>query len=184
MQPIAIAALLLLTGCAALGSRPDPASPFAPRGIDRRAETVDQLEVGHRLMAAREYELALQSFYLSAAERGLDVDVLTALGSANLRLGRLGQAEALLRRAVAQDEGFAPAWNNLGVVLMERGEVAEASRVFRRAVAADDGVSETLRANLALALAKMEVSSYPLPDKESFALVRRGRGDYLVQRTD
>ena len=41
------------------------------------------------------------------------------IGSANLKLGRLGQAEKLLRRAIKADEAFAPAWNNLGVVLME-----------------------------------------------------------------
>jgi Flp pilus assembly protein TadD len=72
------------------------------------------------------------------------------MGSANLRLGRLNQAEDLLRRAVAQDAMFVPAWNNLGVLLMERREYAEASEVFRRAYAADSGNSDTIRDNLRL----------------------------------
>ena len=106
--------------------------------------------------------------------------MLSALGSANLRLGRLGQAETLLRRAVKLDDSFAPAWNNLGVVLMERGDVAEASRVFRTAVAVDSGESDDIRANLSLALAKIDEPAYRDGENVNFALVRRGRGEYLI----
>jgi len=84
-----------------------------------------------------EYELALKAYTRAAAQQGLNVDTLSALGSANLALGRLGQAERLLRRATEQDPSFPPAWNNLGVILMERGNTPEASEVFRRAFAAD-----------------------------------------------
>ena len=71
-----------------------------PYGVDARGEAVDGLLVGHRLMEAGEYELALKAYYRAAAEQGINVDVLSAIGSANLALGRLGQAETLLRRAV------------------------------------------------------------------------------------
>ena len=64
---------------------------YAP-GLAGKADT-DGLIVGHRLMAAGEYELALDAYYRAAAQQGLNVDTLSALGSANLRLGRLGQAE-------------------------------------------------------------------------------------------
>lgn len=144
---------------------------------------MDGLTVGHRLMAAGEYELALQAYLRGAAERGTTADVLSALGSANLRLGRLGQAEDLLRRAVEKDETFAPAWNNLGVVLMERGKVAEAHRVFRRAVALNSGESDDMRANLDLALEKLDDLSYSPEKKANFALVRRGSGDYRIRAT-
>lgn len=106
--------------------------------------------------------------------------MLSALGSANLRLGRLGQAERLLRRATETDATFAPAWNNLGVVLMETGRYAEASRVFRTAFALDNGNSEEIRNNLRLALAKVEDPAYPEPDT-TFALVWRGSGEYLLR---
>ena len=52
----------------------------------------------------------------------MNADVLSAIGSANLALGRLGQAEQILRRALEMDPTFVPALNNLGVVLMERGQ--------------------------------------------------------------
>lgn len=144
-------------------------------------EDVDGLIVGHRLMEAGEYELALKAYLRAAGEQGINVDVLSALGSANLRLGRLGQAEQLLRRAVETDETFVPAWNNLGVVLMERGKLGEAAQVFKRAFALDSGESDDIRQNLTLAMAKLENRAYP--DENNFALVRRGSGDYRLLST-
>ncbi len=157
-------------------------SPFAPAGVPRVAEAVDGLIVGHRLMAAGEYELALKAYYRAAAEQGLNADVLSAVGSANLRLGRLGQAETILRQAIAKDERFVPAWNNLGVVLMEQGKVAEARNVFQTAYALDSGNSDAIRDNLRLALAKLDQTAYD-PGKEAdqaFQLVRRGNGRFLL----
>ena len=142
---------------------------------------IDGLIVGHRLMAANQPELALRAYLRAAAQQGLNVDTLSALGSANLKLGRLGQAEKLLRRAVAEDDSFAAAWNNLGVVLMERGHIAEAAEVFRRAYATDSGNSDQIRDNLRLALAKLDNPAYVDPnDNNEFRLVRRGTGDFLI----
>jgi len=175
-----VIALALLAGCASTGVPPNGASPFAPSGVPAGEASVDGLIVGHRLMAAGEYELALKAYLRSAAQHGTSVDVLSALGSVNLRLGRLGQAETLLRRAVEKDETFAPAWNNLGVILMETGEIAEAARVFRVAFALDSGETAEIRDNLRLALAKMENPAYHAGNNDTFALVRRGSGDYLL----
>ncbi|WP_099826691.1 tetratricopeptide repeat protein [Oceaniglobus indicus] len=174
--------VLLLAACGNIGgllAERDP-SPFAPDDVPRGAESVDGLLVGHRLMAAREYELALKAYYRAAAQQGTTVDVLSAIGSANLKLGRLGQAERILRRAVEVDETFVPAWNNLGVVLMERRKFPEAERVFRTAFALDSGESDDIRANLALALAKIGNPTYTPDDNSNFALVRRGTGEYLI----
>ncbi len=131
-------------------------------------------------MAAGEYELALKAYERAAAEHGLTADVLSAIGSADLALGRLGQAERLLRKAVKVDETFVPAWNNLGVVLVEKGEYGEAARVFRLAFALDNGNSPEIRENLRLALAKIENPTYDTGENVDFALVRRGEGDYLL----
>ena len=107
--------------------------------------------------------------------------MLSALGSANLRLGRLGQSEDLLRRAVKEDQTFVPAWNNLGVVLMQRGKVGEASRVFKTAFALDSGKSDEIRENLRRALAKIDQPAYSEEnDDRAFDLVRRGNGRYLI----
>jgi tetratricopeptide (TPR) repeat protein len=177
--PIAalVCALWGLTGCMAtdtLGTT-DPVSP----GLDTNADSVDGLIVGHRLMAADEPELALRAYYRAAGELGLNVDVLSALGSANLKLGRIGQAEALLRQAVEEDEDFVPALNNLGVVLMERREYGEARRVFQQAFALDSGRTDAIRENLRLAIARMENSVYVVENNEDrFDLIRRGPGVY------
>lgn len=174
----------LLTACdpaGGLGLSGD--TPFAPAGVDTSEQSVDGLIVGHRLMAAGEYELALKAYLRGASEQGLTADVLSALGSVNLRLGRLGQAEDLLRKAIKEDETFAPAWNNLGVVLMERGKFGEAARVFRTAFALDSGESADIRDNLRLALEKLENPAYSDADNDNFALVRRGTGQYELLST-
>ncbi|NNK77503.1 MAG: tetratricopeptide repeat protein [Litoreibacter sp.] len=177
--------VLSLTACQdKASSLEDGANPFAPHGAIADRNSVDGLIVGHRLMASGEYELALKAYLRAAGERGTTVDVLSAMGSANLKLGRLGQSEKLLRRAVKEDQTFVPAWNNLGVVLMEKGQAAEASRVFRTAFALDSGKSDEIRENLRRALEKIENPAYDGDqNKEAFDLVRRGNGDYLLLRT-
>lgn len=156
---------------------------LAPPGVDGNRDYVDGLVVGHRLMASGEYELALKAYYRAAAAQGLTVDVLSAVGSANLKLERLNQAEEVLRRAIEKDETFVPAWNNLGVVLMETGQFGEAERVFRTAFALDSGESDSIRENLLLALAKLENPGYDQENNTTFALVRRGRGEYRLLAT-
>lgn len=156
-------------------------SPFAP-GLRQNGEAVDGLVVGHRLMQAGEHELALEAFTRAAAEHGMTVDVVSALGTANIGLGRLGQAEKLLRRAVKQDDAIPETWNNLGVVLMERGKYAEAGQMFRRAYALDNGESDSIRDNLRLALAKSEFSDYDESQEQDYKLVRRGSSDFLIRR--
>ena len=176
-----MAAALLLAACEGAGGLgASGAGPYAPAGVDPGEPSVDGLIVGHRLMAAGEYDLALKAYLRGAAEHGMTVDVLSALGSANLALGRLGQAERLLRRAIAADETFVPAWNNLGVVLMERGKLGEAARVFQVAFALDSGESAEIRENLRLALEKLEKPAVTEQDTGTFALVRRGPGEYLL----
>ena len=111
----------------------------------------------------------------------MTAETLSSLGSANLQLGRLGQAEELLRSAVEEDPEFVPAWNNLGVVLMEQGEYGEARQVFRQAYALDSGESDSIRENLRLAIARMENPGYSQDHtNESFDLERRGGGRYLL----
>lgn len=174
-----------LAGCAEqrLLTGPD-ADPFAPTGPISQDGSVDGLIVGHRLMEAGQYELALKAYYRAAGDLGTNVDVLTALGSVNLRLGRLGQSEKLLRNAIEKDETFVPAWNNLGVVLIETGRTGEASRVFQTAYALDSGKSDEIRENLRLALANLENPAYSSEQKKNaFELVRRGNGTYLLLQT-
>lgn len=184
-----ILAPLLLAACSQGGllpSLPGAKGPqdqvYAP-GVDRRGEAVDGLTVGHRLMDAEEYDLALEAYTRAAGEEGLTGEVLVALGSANLAMGRLQQAERLLRRAVVDEPDWPEAWNNLGVLLIETGDLAEAVEIFRKAYALDNGESDSIRDNLRLALAKLENSVYIGEAQQDYKLVRRGSGLYTIRTT-
>lgn len=175
--------LLLAVAACSPGGRDASDGVYAP-ALDTRAEAVDGMLVGHRLMAAGEHELALDAYRRAAATRGFTTEVLSALGSANLALGRLNQAEDLLRRATRRDDAMPEDWNNLGVVLMERGKTAEAEQVLHKAYALDNGESDAIRDNLRLALAKNADPDYADRQEQDYRLVRRGSSDYLLRRTD
>lgn len=159
----------------------DPDSPYAP-GVARNEQAVDATLVGHRLMHAGEYELAIDAFERAAVTHGLTSDILLGIGSASLGLGRLQTAERLLRQALDQDERSPEIWNNLGVVLMELGETSEASQSFQRAYALDDGASDSIRDNLRFALEKLENPEYNEDNNQNYKLVRRGSSDYLIRQ--
>jgi tetratricopeptide (TPR) repeat protein len=181
LRPAGLALVALLLALPACGpqARPDE---NRPPPANRRGQAEDGLIVGHRLMAAGEHELALKAYLRAAAEQGVTVDVLSALGSANLALGRLGQAEQMLRRALEVDPRFVPALNNLGVVLMERGRPGEARIVFQEAFALDSGRSDSIRQNLQLAIAETEGRVYDAPSEEApvLQLVRREKGQFVL----
>jgi len=155
---------------------------YAPP-VDHSQEAVDGMIVGQRLMDAGEFELAHRAFVRAASEQGLNARTYTALGSVNLRMGRLGQAEDLLRKAVDQDPEFVAAWNNLGAVLMEQQKYPEAARVFRLAFALDRGESDSIRENLRLALAKMENPTYTEQNDTNYALVRTDSSEFVIEAT-
>ena len=159
-----------------------PDGPFAP-GIDPSKEAVDGIEVANRLLAAAQYELAIDAYTRAALAQGMTPEIVTGLGTANLGLGRLGQAEDLLRRAVTEEPEWPEAWNNLGVVLMERGKTAEAEQIFRKAYALDNGESHSIRDNLRLALAKSENPANTIEQNAEYKLVQRGGGDYLLRKS-
>lgn len=173
-----IVALMTLAACSSGGFGRSNDQVFAP-GV-AGASDIDGLLVGHRLMSAGEYELALKAYTRAASQQGLNVDTLSALGSANLRLGRLGQAERLLRHATEQDPSFPAAWNNLGVILMEQGKISEAAQVFRRAFATDNGNSEQIKENLRISLAQISDPTYYHSQNQDVKLVRRGTGDFVL----
>ncbi len=168
--------------CQPAGLSTERVGPDAPPGTALVRDAVDGLQVGHRLMAAGEYDLALRAYHRAAGEVGVNADVLSAIGSANLRLGRLGQAEQYLRRAIEDDQRFVPAHNNLGVVLMERGRIGEARRVFQLAFALDSGASPEIRENLRRAIAAQEAGP-PEPTPQPLRLLRRGPAEVLLLTT-
>ncbi|WP_282120045.1 tetratricopeptide repeat protein [Ruegeria atlantica] len=170
--------LAMVASCTETGLSNDLDAP----GIDPKAESVDPITVGNRLMASGEYELALTSFSRAALDQGMTTELLTSMGTANLGLRRLGQAEELLRRAVEDEPDWPIAWNNLGVVLMEKAEYPEAEQMFRRAFALDNGESDAILDNLRLALAKMENPVNTTPEKQEYTLEQQGNGQFKLRK--
>jgi Flp pilus assembly protein TadD len=179
---LAIIAVAVMASCGPKTISTTPNGVYAP-GVDLSKSAENGVEVGQRLMAAGQYELAMEAFTRAALEQGLTAEILTGMGTANLGLGRLGQAETLLRRAVEKDENWPEAWNNLGVVLMEQGEITEAQHVFRKAFALDDGQNDSIRENLRVALAKSENADNTVVQNNEYKLVQRGSSDYQIRKT-
>jgi tetratricopeptide (TPR) repeat protein len=179
---LATAMILAVASCGPKPIAPTDGGLFPP-GVDLTKDAVDGVEVAQRLMEAEQYELALDALTRAALEQGMTGEILNGMGTANLGLGRLGQSEKLLRRAVETEPDWPEAWNNLGVLLMERGQITEAQQVFRKAYALDNGQNDSIRDNLRLALAKTENTDNNAGQNEDYKLVRRGSSDYLIRKT-
>lgn len=183
---VAASAIALAASCVSgpgNGLAPIAADGTWAPGVDTRAEGVSGLDVGHRLMAAGQYELAIDAFNRAALEDGLTPQVLSGLGSANLGLGRLGQAEALLRRAIKEEPQWPQTLNNLGTVLIEQGKYAEAEQILRRAYALDNGQSDAIRDNLRLAIENLDNTGHSGANGAQDKLVRQGGGLYRIETT-
>jgi Flp pilus assembly protein TadD len=178
---VAAALLLLMAGCAQDGNRLDfgPDEPPVTR-TGTLAEGVSGVALGHRLMEAGEFELAIKVYTQAALTTGMNAEILGSIGSAHLRMGRVGQAEKYLRLALEEDDGFVPAWNNLGITLYTRGELGEAREAFRVAYALDSGASSEIRDNLRLLDNQLGQIVSEEPVDADFRLVRRGNGLYLL----
>lgn len=179
---ILLTSLWFVTACDTGGPAMSDDTLFAPE-VDHSQAGVDNMAVGWRLMEAGEFELAMDAFVRSGVDQGRTPDVLAAVGTANLALGRIGQAELLLREALEADDSLPETWNNLGVVLMEQGDFAQAEQILRHAYALDNGESDAIRDNLRLALANSNQTVYGDEKPQDYKLVRRGSSDYLIRPT-
>lgn len=182
-RPVATTLILVTMGACQptnFALTPDERSgPPVPLGTPR-IYSVDSITVGHRLMAADEFELALTAYKRAASETGVTAEVLSGMGSANFRLGRLQQARVLLEKAIAQYSKSASAWNNFGVVLINLDQYQQARQAFRVAFGVNDGDSELIRQNLILANRLVNEQSVEIEVETDFSLVRYGNGSYLL----
>ena len=180
MRPglLALCLTAILAACMPQGGAPirDPGDPLRPPGPVPGAVGIDPMIVGDRMLAAGEAELALETYVRAAADAGPTVETRLAMASANVALGRLGQAERLLRGIVAEAPRDAAARNDLGVVLFERGETGEAYQMFRTAFALQP--SPEIRENLLLADARLRKVPYEDVRGGTFTLTRRRNGIY------
>ncbi len=178
------AGLFLALALAACGPARGPLTNdrvgLAPPIGTPRNQSVDALTVGHRLMAAKEYELALSAYTRAIGEVGLTSEVLTSIASANMKLGRLGQARDIFYAAVDKDDRNVSAWNNLGVTLIGLQEYAEAREAFKVAFSLDAGKSTEIRDNLLLLDTYNVTTNVEFPSEDEFVLVRGGNGVYFL----
>ncbi len=174
----------LLMACAALAAC-QPTTAITGRGAlapdplaapARVAGGVDPMIVGDRLLEAGEAELALDSYIRAAATQGTTPEVKFAMARANISLGRLKQAERLLRDVIEEEPRNAHALNNLGVVLVEQGEYGEATRVLKTAFALQP--SPEIRDNLRVSRERLEQFDYTDYEEEAFTLTRGINGTY------
>lgn len=179
---ICIVPFLLLTACNSRFfalSDDERRGPSVPLGT-QRTTSVDGLTVGDRLMAAGEFQLALDAYRRAAAEDGITSEALSGMGSANLRLGRLNQARTLLDKALESNDQSAAVWNNLGVVLMNQNEPQQAREAFRVAFGIDNGDSELIRQNLILANEQITAQTVEIAELADYSLIRHGNGSYFL----
>lgn len=153
---------------------------IGPSGERVSGESVNQMVVAQRLAASGEHELALRAYLRAAAENGATAEILTGLGSSNLALGRLGQAEEQFRIALERDSENIAALNNLGVLLLERDKPGESRGYLSQAFALDSGRSDEIRSNLQLAIARSENSAYTAEKAGEYVLIRQGGGTYRL----
>lgn len=182
----ACAALLcagMLAGCAEGLSTAPTGDGYAP-GVDHRKAAVDGTIVGNRLLAAKEYELALDAYTRAAVQQGMTGEIYAGIGAANLGLGRLGQAEKQLRKAITFEDAAPETWNNLGLVLLDTDRLPEAIEVLRRAFALSNGENDEIRDNLRLALALQGETVYDPKIEQELDLVRRGQSLYRLRQME
>jgi protein O-GlcNAc transferase len=117
----------------------------AIRFLNRAVELNADIAAAWLLLGVARRRLG-QGDAIGAYERALELDpaMLTAVPSiAQIMLeeGRLAEAEARYRKALAGAPQAALLWNGLGCVLFEQSRLADAEQAFRRATAIDAGLA-------------------------------------------
>jgi tetratricopeptide (TPR) repeat protein len=79
-------------------------------------------------------ELGIELLTKACAVRAVPALFHSNLAEMCRQRGRLSEAEAAGRRAVAADPSLSQAWNNLGIVLQERGNLEESLDCIRKAL--------------------------------------------------
>lgn len=123
-----------------------------------------------------EAQLAADAGEKLAANFPVTSKILNDLGAALQMLGKHDEAEARYREALALNDGYPFAHNNLGVVLWHKGDTRGSVNGFRRALQGDECPMEA-RLNLALVLFKQKHLDLAL---EAYRQVIRMRADHPV----
>lgn len=172
-------AALLLSACGGEVARRDDLhvgtlvdARMGPRARDAAEDGAVALEIGRPGAALAHYTAA-------AGHAGLTPDVALGLARANIGLGRLNQAEALLRPVAAARQDAAEVQSEYGRLLLRLDRPADASRVLRLAFALNP--EDTLvQAALTESLARMDSMGYADDNENAFILGHEGGGLYTL----
>jgi len=118
----------------ALALAPPPEQGAVQAALDQTRDPARWLRLSDLLLAHGEAERALQALDQAGALGAAGVDVAVGRSAALIALGRLDEAEALLRAALLSAPQDARLYNNLGLVARERGDLDAARDLFERAV--------------------------------------------------
>jgi tetratricopeptide (TPR) repeat protein len=91
-------------------------------------------QIAHWAMIFNQHEIAAEYWLRVAALKPNDPKPLTVAAHCMALLHRNLEAEALLRKSVESDPGYAPAWFNLGFLIQKREDHEEALRCFDMAL--------------------------------------------------
>ena len=176
----AAASAVLLSGCGAeVAQRADlhvgtlAADATGPRARAAIGRSADALDEGRG-------EAALDHALRAAGHAGLTPEVVLSMARANVALGRLGQAERLLRPLAEARPADAAVQSEFGRLLLAMNRPAEAARVLRLAFSLDpddalarDGLSESL--------ARLDATGYDPSHENAFTLGHEGGGLYVLR---
>jgi tetratricopeptide (TPR) repeat protein len=134
---VILASLLMLGGCATLGSKDRSVSDtdgqsYPAAATNRYSRALGYMDAGDDENAVREFE----SFGSQYPEYS---GALVNLGILHNRNGRPDAAMAALERAIAVCRTCAAANNQLGILQRQQGRFEEAEKSYLRAIAADPG---------------------------------------------
>ena len=118
---------------AAIGAPPQARLETRPSLLFASASTGDRAYLDAvALINEGKYEAAIDSLTAARAAFGPHPDVLTYLGFANRKLGRLDAAEAYYRSALAAVPDHRGATEYYGELMVERGDLAGAERMLAK----------------------------------------------------
>ena len=184
--------LLTVLACLALGSVAFAQDEFG----DSAADPVKLFERGQSAHARGELEKALEFYEQAIKVRPEFPEAEFQKGNALGSLGRLDEAEAALKRAIALKKNWSLPYSALGALLMKRDRDADATVVFRQALVNDPQDNVALRmlselrlragdAKEAVELAKRATQNPDAPASSwiGLAVAERANGNKQAART-
>lgn len=129
-QPRQADVLLLAAMAAAQLDELEEAEQLARRATRCRPDAKSFVTLGRVLMQAESWDEAVRVLRKAATDPQVGIDARFQAGQALLRLGHREQAEEQFALLVADAPAHAPAWNELGLLQMERNCPVDAAASF------------------------------------------------------